>query len=189
MSLSLSRFERFRSRVWAYRGDRCGAAGVEFALVLTVLLIPLLNATDIGIYVYDAMELNGAAQAAAEAALLTCGGNATTAPQLPATTTCTGLSAAVTAAAHSTSQGSSITVTSTSENYYCVNSSGVLVTVGTLSSPPADCSGVVAGSTDVPGDYVLITTSLTYTPLFTVVSLGSLLPTPIRSTAWMRLGS
>ena len=59
--------------------------------MLTVLVIPLLNVTDLGIYIYDVMELNGAAQAAAEAALVTCGGNATTAPQLPATTTCAGL--------------------------------------------------------------------------------------------------
>ena len=188
MRIPFSRFEGFCSRLRSCRGDQRGAAGVEFALVLTVLVIPLLNATDLGIYVYDAMELNGAAQAAAEAALLTCGGNANAAAQLPATTTCSGLSAAVTAAAHSTSLGSSASVTSTSENYYCVNSSGALVTVGTLSSPPADCSGVVAGSTDVPGDYVLITTSFAYAPLFTVVSLGSLLPTPITRTAWMRLG-
>jgi len=40
----------------------------------------------------------------------------------------------------------------------------------------------------LPGDYVLITVSYTYTPVFAAVSIASVLASPITRTAWMRLG-
>lgn len=175
--------KRIQSSLRAYAFNRDGAAAAEFALVLGFLLIPLLNAADFGIYAYQAMELNDAAQSAAEAALVTCSNENT----LPATLNCSGLSNAVTTAAQSTSLGSSVTITATTEKYYCPNSSGVLVAAGTLDNPPADCSTVNPASTDTPGDYVLITASFTYNPLFSGVSLASLFTTPITQTVWMRL--
>jgi len=178
--------------VRAYWAQSRGAAAAEFAFVLMVVVFPLLNVVDFGMYIYQGMELNEAAQVAAQAALATCtyGGppNYSGPPQLPATVVCTGLSSAETTAAQSTSLGSGVTITSTTENYYCTNSSGSLVTVGTFpNSMPADCSSVVTGSKDLPGDYILITVSYNYTPFFTGVSMTSLLTSPITRTAWMRL--
>jgi Flp pilus assembly protein TadG len=186
MGLGVSQLKRLGSSLMTYRADHGGAAAAEFALVLGFLLIPLLNAMDFGIYIYQAMELNGAAQAAAEAALVTCGGNVNT---LPATQNCKALLSAMTTAAQSTSLGSAVAISSPSENYYCTDSSGVLVQVGNISTgdQPVDCSAVVPGSTDAPGDYVLITASFTYNPVFPAASLASLLTTPITKTVWMRL--
>ena len=48
----------------AYLRCRAGAAAAEFALILTLLVIPLLNAFDIGVYVYQRMQLDNAAQVA-----------------------------------------------------------------------------------------------------------------------------
>jgi Flp pilus assembly protein TadG len=181
---ALSAIKRFGFWVQAFAVNARGAAAAEFALVLGFLLIPLVNAMDFGIYVYQAMELNDAAQSAAEAALVTCSNQ----KRLPATINCPGLSNAATTAAQSTSLGASVTISSTAENYYCVNSAGVLVTVGTFpDSKPADCSSAIPGSKDTPGDYVLITASFAYQPLFTAVSLATLFKTPITQTVWMRL--
>jgi hypothetical protein len=130
------------------------------------------------------MELNDAAQAGAEAALVTCGSPG----KLPATVNCAGLNSAVTAAAQGTSLANTVSIASTSENFYCINSSGVLVTVGTFpNAKPGDCSSVNPGSTDAPGDYVVITASFTYNPVFPAASLASLLTTPITKTVWMRI--
>jgi hypothetical protein len=98
------------------------------------------------------------------------------------------MSSAVTTAAQSTSLGTGVTVTSTTENYYCLNNSNVLVTVGTYpGTKPGDCSSVGSAS-DTPGEYVKVTVSYTYTPLFPAVSIASVLASPIVRTAWMRLG-
>ena len=43
------------------------------------------------------------------------------------------------------------------------------------------------GSTTAPGDYVQVTVSYPYEPIFSQASLASLLTTPITKTAWMRL--
>ena len=113
--------------------------------------------------------------------------------EIPATTSsyanCPAMPAAVTLAAQSTSLGTAVTVTSTIEDYYCVNTTtNVLDRVGTFpGTKPANCSSVGSGS-DTPGDYVRITVSFTYTPVFPLVSIASTLVTPITRTAWMRLG-
>jgi hypothetical protein len=39
-----------------------------------------------------------------------------------------------------------------------------------------------------PGDYIKVQTTFTYTPLFKGITVGSLLPTKITSTTYMRLG-
>ncbi len=180
---------RIYSTVRHYRADRRGAAAAEFALVLTFLTLPLANIMDVSIYAWDRMQLDNAAQIAVQTAWATCN----TAAKLPATPSsyanCSTLPAAVTAAVHSTSLGTSVSVTATTENYYCVNTTtSALVTVGTFpGTKPANCSSVGSAS-DTPGDYIKITTSYTYTPLFAAISVASLLTTPITRTAWMRLG-
>jgi Flp pilus assembly protein TadG len=163
------------------RGTR-GAAAAEFALVLTLLAIPILNVVDLGIYSYQRMELDNAAQIGAQAAWVMLPGCT-----LPLTKgSCSGTYAsAISAAVKSTSLGTAATV-STTENYYCVNAAGNLVLVGTLQSKPDDCSaaGVPTGR---PGDYILVTASYTYTPVFTAVSVVNALTPIITRTAWMRL--
>lgn len=160
-----------------------GAAAAEFALLLTLLAIPILNVVDLGIYGYQRMELDNAAQVGAQAAWaivphctlpLTVGSN------------CTSLASKINTAVQSTPLGTKVTVTSV-ENYYCVNSAGNLVVVGTLQSKPSNCSSVGAPS-GTPGDYILVTASYTYTPVFTGVSVTSLLTSPITRASLMRLG-
>lgn len=172
-----------------YCRDGCGAAAAEFALVLSLLAIPILNVVDFGIYVFQKMELDNAAQVAVQAAWATC----ITPANLPATpnsyANCLGLPAAMTTAVQSTPLGAGATVTATNEGYYCVNTTtSALVAVGTFpNNKPSDCSSV-GSSADRPGDYISVTVSYTYMPFFPGVTVTSLLTTPITRTAWSRLG-
>ena len=171
-----------------YKRDARGAAAAELALVLPLLTIPTLNVIDLASYFYDKMELDNAAQAAAQSAWATC---ASSSANLPATVNCSGLSNAATTAAQSTGLGTGITVTSKTENFYCLDNSSPskLVTVGTFpTAKPADCTSVGGSASDTPGDYILIQTSYTFTPIFSAVSITSALTSPITRTAWMRLG-
>jgi len=185
-------FSNARNLWRRYRTDQRGAAAVEFAIVVTLLTVPVLNVVDVAQYAWDRMQTDNAAQAAVQAAWTTC----STAANLPATvgTNCSAMSAAVTLAAQSTSLRTAVTVTSTTEGYYCVKTSvtpNTLIYAGPVTSAkPSDCSqGSIGGSSsDVPGDYVLITTSYTYSPIFPAVSVASGLATPITRQAWMRLG-
>jgi Flp pilus assembly protein TadG len=173
-----------------YRRDEKGAAAVEFALVVTLLSVPVLNVVDLAMYAWDRMQLDNAAQVAAQAAWATC----STPANLPATpnsyANCAGMPNAVTLAVQSTSLGANVSVTTIAENYYCYKTSNPtgLVTVGNFpNSKPANCSSVGQAS-DVPGDYIQVTASYTFTPIFPAVSIASALTSPITRTAWMRLG-
>jgi Flp pilus assembly protein TadG len=183
---------RFRNIFCQWRrfcSEQRGAAAVEFALILTLMTVPILNVVDLAVYSWDKMQVDNAAQAAVQAAWVTCSDSS----KIPATpnayANCSFMPTAVTQAAQSTSLGIGVTVTSTTENYYCVNTgSNLLVTVGTFPvTKPSDCSAV-GSSSDTPGDYVLITVSYTYSPVFAAVSIASTLTTPITRQAWMRLG-
>lgn len=177
-------FKKILPQLRRYRSEQRGAAAVEFALVLSLLIVPILNVVDFAMYGWDRMQVDNAAQIASQAAWATC----IPPTYLPAQTNCSGMSSAVTTAAQSTSLGTGVTVTSTTENYYCLNNSNVLVTVGTYpGTKPGDCSSVGSAS-DTPGEYVKVTVSYTYTPLFPAVSIASVLASPIVRTAWMRLG-
>lgn len=174
----------------AYWTERRGAAAAEFAIVLMVLVFPLLNIIDFGMYIYQGMELNEAAQAAAEAVLVTC--TYSSPPRVPAMVWCgnngTGAKNAATAAGQSTSLGMGVTVSVPSENFYCVKKDdGSLLLVGGFpDNPPSDCTA--AGyPANQPGDYISVTATFNYTPFFTGVSLAGQLPSPLTRTAWMRL--
>src|SRR5262245_14345999 len=119
--------------------DARGVAGIEFSICALVLAIGLLNAIDVGFYLYRRMQVEIAAQAGAQAAWKTCNDQNT---MLPATKNCSGLNDAITAAIQSTSLGSMVSLAagSPTEGYYCAGSASVLQSVGTLSSKPADCS-------------------------------------------------
>ena len=66
-------------------------------------------------------------------------------------------------------------------------------TAGTVGSPPsgqpATCTGVshAANTTAAPGDYVEISVTYTFTPMFGNMSMASLLTTPITKSTWTRL--
>ena len=166
-----------------------GAASVEFAIVLTLLTIPVLNVVDLALYAWDRMQVDNAAQAGAQAAWATCGNTGA----LPATTptanpTCPAMTGAIATAVQSTSLGANVGITATTENYYCMVSSA-LYTQGTFpSNKPSDCSAWGGSSGDQAGDYILITVQYTYTPIFGAVSIASTLGATITRQAWMRLG-
>ena len=171
-----------------YKRSECGAAAAEFALTLGLLVIPILNAVDVGMYVYQRMELDNATQIAVQAAWATCSLPA----NVPATpnsyANCLSLPTARDTALHSTPLGTNVSAGSTTEGYYCVNTtSNKLVAVGTFpGTKPSDCSSV-GSANDKPGDYLFITASYTYSPLFSGLTVTSLLATPITRTAWTRL--
>jgi hypothetical protein len=174
--------------------DTRGAAAAEFVLWLGVLVVPVLSAVDLGVYAFQRMQLDSAGQAAAQAAWHLCDSSA----KLPATKNCAGLTTAVSAAAQSSSLGAGVSVASGSplEGYFCTSTtqallpagSGMTWTVGqTPPAKPANCSAVVSGSKTAPGDYIQVTVSYNYAPVFPAVSVASLLATPITRTAWVRL--
>ena len=176
------------------RRDERGVAALEFALVGTFLVVGLLNAVDVGYYTYQRMAVENAAQVGAQAAWKNCSDPST---MLPATVNCTtangaaaDLNSAITAAIQSSSLGTSITLVSgyPAEGYYCINASGMLQAVGSLSSKPSNCSA--AGNSALsPGDYIQVGVTYTYAPLFPGISvMGASGITAITATAWMRLG-
>ena len=185
---------KIRQAIARLRDDEGGVAALEFALVGTFLVIGLLNAVDVGYYTYQRMTVENAAQAGAQAAWKNCNDPST---MLPATVNCTtangaaaALNTAVTTAIQSSSLGTAITLATgyPAEGYYCVNTSGALQAVGSLSSKPSNCSA--AGNSALsPGDYVQIGVTYTYAPLFPGISvMGASGITAINATAWMRLG-
>jgi Flp pilus assembly protein TadG len=176
-----------------FRRSASGAAAVEFAIWTAALIVPILSAVDLGFYIQKKMQLDTAGRAAAQAAWRQCD-----VILLPAVQNCTGVATTITTAAHTTSLGTAVTVPTVTEDYYCVNASNVLVRVGTTASPgtaatppvrptPNDCHTVVATNITAPGDYMQVTVSYAYAPVFTGVSLAALLTTPITRTVWVRL--
>ena len=175
---------RITKHIAALRADRRAVAAIEFAIFAGLISIGMLNVTDIAVYVYQRMQVEYATQAGAQAAWHACSIN-----QLPATTNCSGLNTAVQNAVQSTSLGTHVTLQSGSpaEGYYCVNSSNALQYVSDVSSKPTDCSSV--GSPGLqPGDYIQISTTFAYAPLFPGITVASTFTTPITRTALMRLG-
>ena len=167
----------------AITSDERGVAAVEFALFAGTLSLALLNAVDVSIYVYKRMELENAAQMGAQAAWKACDTN-----HLPATTSCSGLTTAVTKAVQSTSLGSHVLLPfgSPSEGYYCLNGSNALQLVGAVSNKPKNCT--TAGMPNLqPADYIKIQTTFAYAPLFPGITVASAFTTPITKTAMMRL--
>jgi Flp pilus assembly protein TadG len=191
----------------AYCRDPRGNAAVEFALVVGIFAIALPSVVDVGIYAYDAMQVRNSAQAGVQAMWAVC-------KQLPATdsTACPTASAALTQAVQRTTLSSAVTVSNVKEGYYCTDSSGALLNAvlnssntnadtntntgdfstasglrGKVPSPPTNCNNVTNAKTTSPGNYISVTVSYTYTPVFRRVSVASLLGTTITSAAWMRL--
>jgi hypothetical protein len=185
-------------RLPLFGADRRGVAGIDFSFTALILALGVLNAIDVGYYIYQRMEVEYAAEAGAQAAYNTCIPPCTdlSCPpqQLPATQSCPALNSAITTAIQSTSlnrNNKSVSLVSgyPAEGYYCINSSNVLQYVGSVSqSAPADCSAAGNASAS-PGDYIQVQVTYPYTPLFSGLSVMSAMGiSSITKTSWMRLG-
>ena len=167
-----------------FGNDSRGVAAVEFAIIASAVGVVILNVADIATFLFDKLEVENATQMGAQAAYAACPFD-----DLPATVNCSGLNTAITAAVQSTSLGTAAAIVTgyPTEAYYCVNSSGVLTSVGAVTaSKPSDCTSAGSSSTK-PGDYLLIQVTYTFTPMFGTASVASLLPTTITKSAWVRL--
>jgi Flp pilus assembly protein TadG len=156
---------------WA-REER-GAAAVEFAVWLLVTVWPLLNAVDLGVYLFQRMQVNNAGQAAVHQVFINCG-QTTLSPIL---TNCPSAKVTNGAAygAQSTSLGSNVTVAYKTE---CVN--GALKTGG-------DPSVTACPSGMSTGDYIGITVAFSYRPLFPNLTVTSILNGAMGGVSWMRM--
>lgn len=177
---------KLAEKIAAIRSDQRGASALEFAIFAGTLAFGLLNTADVSIYIYQRMQVENATEMAVQAAWKACD---PVQNQLPATTSCPGLTTAITNAVHSTTLGTYVSVQagSPTEAYYCVDGSGALQNVGAVNqTPPADCSAV-GNATAQPADYIQITTTFSYAPLFNGVTIASTFTTPIVRTGMMRL--
>jgi Flp pilus assembly protein TadG len=165
-----------------------GAAAAEFAMFAVILAPLLLNLGDMGYYAYTRMEVENAAQNAAQAAWANCSASTPSAANCdPAMTN------AITSAVASTSLGNKVTWsnsgklwTDTSHPYgvdsFCPDST----TNSIAYTNAASCSSTTSTGT-TPGTYVRITVSYTFTPLFRGATIASLFPATISRTTYQRL--
>jgi len=152
-------------RLAAYSKEQSGNAAVEMAIWVTVLVLPLMSVIDTGLYVFQNMEVENAAQMAAQSAWAECGQ-----ANQPAATYCSGFSTALTRGVRSTTLGSNVTETH-SQGQYCVDGSGALTTSGCATT----------------AWYLVVTASYAYTPMFGPVSVGSIFTSPMTRTTWRRM--
>ena len=154
-------------------------------MVLVFLAVPVLNVVDVGIYVYDRMQLDNGGQSAVQTAWAQCA----TTGLVPATVNnnCPGLTTAMTTAAQSTSLGTGVTISSTTEDYCCPGA-GALTCSGTGLGPVATTAPTACtASNEMPGDYIFVTVSYAYSAPYSGATVAALLTTPITRKAWMRL--
>ncbi|WP_407666808.1 TadE/TadG family type IV pilus assembly protein [Microvirga roseola] len=172
-----------RRLLLAFARNHAGAAGIEFALIASALCIIILNGVAIAHYIYTRMQVENAAQMGTQAAWKACDPT-----ELPATTLCPGLGTAIVAAVQSTSLGASVTLQagSPSEGYFCLDASGALHAVGSLVARPVDCSATGMPNLQ-PGDYISVTVTYPYRPLFADLTVARFFATPINKTSLMRL--
>lgn len=179
------------------RGEQ-GTAATEMMLWTGLMMMPIANAVDLGLYMYQRMQVETAANAAVSAAWHDCNPTAATPAPPPAITTCkAAVSSVITdmqTAAQSTSLGTAVSLPTAniSEGYYCADSSGALVLmtqIGTAANPPKSNPSIpnCPGATTPAGDYIFATVTFTYTPLLSNASILSLIGGTTSRTAWMRL--
>ena len=168
-----------------------GAAAAEFTLVAVMFAFILVNVGDLGVYVYDKMQVESAAQAAAESLWAQCSPATGGAPDV--TDNCKNAATFVTNSAQQTSLTTGVTAAIAStpgEGWYCAskNASSTLTrSAALISSAQAVCSTTVPGNASQEGDYVPITASYTYTPIFPHATVTSLLSSTITQTVWIRV--
>jgi Flp pilus assembly protein TadG len=179
-------FRKLASGASALKQDERGASALEFAIFAGILAFGLLNTADISIYIYKRMQVENATEMAAQAAWKACDPSK---GYLPATLSCPNLTTVMTQAAQSTALGNQVTIATGSpqEGFYCLNDAGALQHIANATlNPPADCSSTGLPGTQ-PGDYIQVTTSFSYEPLFPGVTVAGVFTTPIMKTSMMRL--
>ena len=182
----MAAFGKATQKASALKTDERGASALEFAIFAGILAFGLLNTADISIYIYKRMQVENATEMAAQAAWKACDPSK---GYLPATLSCPNLTTAMTQAAQSTALGNQVTIATGSpqEGFYCLNDAGALQHIANASlNPPADCSSTGLPGQQ-PGDYIRVTTSFSYAPLFPGVTVAGVFPTPIMKTSMMRL--
>ena len=182
----MAAFGKATEKASALKQDERGASALEFAIFAGILAFGLLNTADISIYIYKRMQVENATEMAAQAAWKACDPSK---GYLPATLSCPNLTTAMTQAAQSTALGNQVTIATGSpqEGFYCLNDAGALQHIANASlNPPADCSSTGLPGQQ-PGDYIRVTTSFSYAPLFPGVTVAGVFPTPIMKTSMMRL--
>ena len=182
----MAAFGKATQKASALKQDERGASALEFAIFAGILAFGLLNTADISIYIYKRMQVENATEMAAQAAWKACDPSK---GYLPATLSCPNLTTAMTQAAQSTALGNQVTIATGSpqEGFYCLNDAGALQHIANASlNPPADCSSTGLPGQQ-PGDYIRVTTSFSYAPLFPGVTVAGVFPTPIMKTSMMRL--
>ena len=182
---ALLNFRKAIQKVALLKADHRGVAAIEFALFAGFLSVAALQVADIGIYVYQRMQVENATEMGAQAAWQTCN----TFTMWPASINCSNLNSAVQTAVQVTTLGNRVTLQagSPSEGWYCVNSSNALQLVSSdMTTKPADCTA--AG---MPGlqaaDYIQVTAKFSYAPLFPGITVAKAFTTPIIKTSLMRL--
>lgn len=164
--------------------EEWAAAAAELALILPAVLFIFINVADLSMYVYSKMQVDLAAQEAVGIARVMCDEE----EELPATENCGGLDDAMLGAAQATSLGDGVSLGTPNAAWYCSNGAAELVEVASISAPPPDdCSGVIGTSTSKPGEYISVTASYSFTPIFPYASVATVLPATISREAWMRL--
>jgi Flp pilus assembly protein TadG len=161
-----------------------GTAAIELAGVGGLLIVAALNTAEVGRYAWQATQVTQAAQAGAEAALVTCDTNHT-----PATLNCPGLNNAVTQAIQGTRLGSHVMLNGPiTEGYYCRNTSGGLTKVSGASDKAVDCSAAAdAASGADPALYLQVNVALIFQPMFPGLTVASGFREEITRAAWMRM--
>lgn len=171
--------------------DVKGAAAAEFTLVAVLLAYVLINVGDLGVYVYDKMQVESAAQASVESLWAQCAPATNGAPDV--TDNCSNVASIVTKGAQQTSLGTNVSASiasSPGEGWYCSskNASATLTRLTTsIKSSQPTCTSIVSTDTSNAGDYVPITATYTFTPIFPGATVSSLLPSTIAQTVWIRV--
>jgi Flp pilus assembly pilin Flp len=169
-------------RLRRFADDERGVAAVEMALIGTLLAGALMNVAEISRYAYLAMEVDAAAQAGAQAAVVKCDPAET-----PITINCPEADDEIETAISGTSLGQGVTLEEPiDEAWYCLNGEGALQKVSPAGSKPSDCSQAGAPN-GRPGLYVRLRTTFTYEPIFPGLTLVEALPETITRSAMMRL--
>ena len=174
------------AKLSALRSDQHGTSAIEFAMVAGILCFGLLNTADISVYIYKRMQVENATEMAVQMAWKVCDPSN---GYLPATTRCPPLTTAITEAAQSTSLGAQISFQagSPTEGYYCLNNVGALQLVGAVTNaPPSDCTATGLPA-QKPADYIQITTTFSYAPMFPGLTVAGAFTTPIVKTGMVRL--
>jgi hypothetical protein len=165
-----------------FGADQGGVAAVETALVGTLLVATTLNVVEVSRYAYQSTQVTAAAQAAAQAAIITCDTTKT-----PATLNCPALANAVNVSLQGSSLGADVHLDGAiSERWYCLTNTSALQDMSPAGSKPVDCNGAgLAG--DKPALYLKLTAAYTYTPIFPGITLAETFSGAIKRTTWMRM--